>query len=396
MTKRIVFCADGTWNGPEPQTDASVLDGNDAHGELPEVPVTNVVKLFSNLAGRVTPETLALPGEQEKILLDAQGAATQIAKYIHGVGDSKNILIKLLGGVLGAGIIMRIVRGYTFISRNYSPGDEIHIVGFSRGAYTARALAGMIVKVGLLNPATYDVDDKETAYRLGVAAWCRSKSVALQGAGKLTELGNAVINVVQGFLGHQLRADGLIANIDIKSVAVWDTVGSLGIPLYAGNSRFDVFRFTDTALSRQVENGFHAMAIDEMRSDFPVTQWDARPDVTQVWFAGAHADIGGGYARSESGLSDLALLWMTQKLTQAGVSFATPPTYVASTQNVQQAIHMPWKQSPFNFLEQRMRQVMADSTFHSSVVERWKQDGNYRPDALSAFKPLGPTRFDSC
>ena len=394
MAKRIIFCADGTWNGPEPQTGASALDGNDAHGELPDVPVTNVVKLFSNLAGRVTPETMALPGEQEKVLVDADSTTTQIAKYIHGVGDSKNILIKLLGGVLGAGIIMRIVRGYTFISRNYSPGDEIHIVGFSRGAYTARALAGMIVKVGLLNPATYDVKDKETAYRLGLAAWCKSKSVALQGAGKLTELGNAVINVVQGFFGRKLKPDGLIENINIKSVAVWDTVGSLGIPVYAGDSRFDVYRFTDTALSTQVENGFHAMAIDEMRSDFPITQWDARAGVIQVWFLGAHADVGGGYARGESGLSDVALQWMTQKLTQAGVSFATPLTYIPSTQNIDQAIHTPWKQPPFNFLEQCIRQVPPNSTFHSSVLERWKQDANYRPAALSAFKPLGPTRFE--
>jgi glutathione S-transferase len=203
-----------------------------------------------------------------------------------------------------------------------------------------------------------------------------------------------VLNVVQGFFGRQLKENGLIANIGIKSVAVWDTVGSLGIPFYAGDSRFDVYRFTDTALSAQVANGFHAMAIDEMRSDFPITRWDARAGVTQVWFIGAHADVGGGYARNESGLSDISLQWMTQKLTQAGVNFATPPTYVPATQNVDQPIHTPWKESPFNFLQHAVRQVEATGTFHRSVIARWQQDGNYRPDALSAFKPAGPTRSE--
>ena len=90
------------------------------------------------------------------------------------MGDSSNPVIKVLGGVFGVGIIARIVRGYTFLSRWYEPGDAIYIVGFSRGAYTARALAGVIAKVGLLNRATYDPEDKAEAYRLAVAAWAKA------------------------------------------------------------------------------------------------------------------------------------------------------------------------------------------------------------------------------
>src|SRR6185295_346112 len=93
-----------------------------------------------------------------------------------------------------------------------------------------------------------------------------------------------------------------------------DTVGSLGIPAYAADTRFDVYRFTDTALSTRVELGFHAMAIDELRRDFPVTRWDARDGIEQVWFAGAHADVGGGYLPVESRLSDIGLSWMMKKL----------------------------------------------------------------------------------
>ena len=138
MSKNIVFCADGTWNGPEEHTQQSPIDTADTAGELLGGALTNVVKLYANLAGRPTPETLALQNEQEKTLLDVAGNTVQIAKYLHGVGDSNNVVIKVLGGVFGMGVIARIVRGYTFISRYYQPGDAIHLAGFSRGAYTAR------------------------------------------------------------------------------------------------------------------------------------------------------------------------------------------------------------------------------------------------------------------
>ena len=241
---------------------------------------------------------MTMRDEQEKVLADAAGATVQIAKYVHGVGDSESFLKKAMGGMFGMGVIARIVRGYTFISRHYDPGDEIHIAGFSRGAYTARALAGMISSVGLLNRAEYDPTDTDEAYRLGVAAWCKCKNMSLHGAGKLTDLANHMLNFVSGFFARQLDADQLIANVPIKSVAVWDTVGSMGIPAYAADKRFDVFRFVDTKLSNKVQHGFHAMAIDELRADFPVTAWDSRAGVKQVWFVGAHADVGGGYTRA--------------------------------------------------------------------------------------------------
>src|SRR5687768_7333736 len=126
MPKTIIFCADGTWNGPENETGKSVADGDDKFGELSGDALTNVVKFYSNLAGRPTTETLTLHDEQEKELPDSAGNVVQIAKYMHGVGDSRSKAIKVLGGVFGVGVIARIVRGYTFISRHYKPGDEIH------------------------------------------------------------------------------------------------------------------------------------------------------------------------------------------------------------------------------------------------------------------------------
>jgi uncharacterized protein (DUF2235 family) len=383
MAKRIVFCADGTWNGPEQQTGVAPIDSGDEHGELQGAKVTNVVKLFANLAGRVTPQTMTMRDEQEKVVPDAAGGVVQISKYIHGVGDSDSFLKKAMGGMFGMGVIARIVRGYTFISRNYDPGDEIHIAGFSRGAYTARALAGMISSVGLLDREEYDPNDKNEAYRLGVAAWCKCKNMSLHGAGKLTDLANHLLNFVGGFFARQLDADQLIANVPIKSVAVWDTVGSMGIPAYAGDKRYDVFRFVDTKLSNKVQNGFHAMAVDELRGDFPVTAWDSRAGIKQVWFVGAHADVGGGYSAQESRLSDIALEWMMRQLAEVGVRLATPLTYKPEPL-IGPAIHQPWSKTPFALLPRSPRQVASTDTIHDSVLRRWQADSSYRPQALAA------------
>ena len=102
-----------------------------------------------------------------------------------------------------------------------------------------------------------------------------------------------------------------------------------------------------------------------------------------MWFLGAHADVGGGYAETESRLSDVALQWMMQKMTEVGVRFATPLTRVPNCQCGTQAIHTPWDNSPFNVLAQTPRTPLLEDTFHASVCERWKSDANYRPQALS-------------
>jgi glutathione S-transferase len=383
MPKAIIFCADGTWNGPEEQTGKSVADGDDDAGELTGDTVTNVVKFYSNLAGRATPETLRLKDEQEKRLVDAAGNTVQIAKYIHGVGDSSNVIRKVMGGVFGMGVISRIVRGYTFISRCYEPGDAIYIVGFSRGAYTARALAGMICRVGLLDTSKYDVNDKEEAYRRGTAAWYSSKGLTFSGSSWFSRIANKAVGALQRAIGkHDLNTSDLITNVPIKAVGVWDTVGSMGVPLYVSDGRADVFRFTDTQLSGLVEFGFHAMAIDEMRVDFPVTKWDTRKNIEQVWFSGAHADVGGGYAAAESRFSDVALQWMMTKLGGVGVTLATPLTCVPDCGCSTEFIHKPWEQSPFDKLLKKARTPAADDVFHASVVQRWKLDTAYRPSAL--------------
>ena len=368
MGKNMVFCADGTWNGPPETTGASVTEGDDSRGETSKV--TNVAKLFGNLAGAVTADTQTQRNERETIFADPGGDSLQIAKYIHGVGDSADLLIKLLGGTFGTGVVARVVRGYTFVSRNYLPGDSIYLAGFSRGAYTARALAGMITGVGLLNPETYDTSDKELAYALGLSAWIRYRRQALKEANMATRLANDLVSLAQRLKSKPLPADGLVADIPIKAVAVWDTVGSMGIPLYAGTNRLDIFRFADQSLSPQVEFGFHAMAIDELRRDFPVTKWEERENVEQVWMIGAHSDVGGGYASEESGLSNIGLGWIMQKLTSVGVRFAKPLPIALSPLSPAQTIHAPWSAPPFLGMPGAIRPLSKTDVFHQSVLQR--------------------------
>jgi uncharacterized protein (DUF2235 family) len=386
MSKHILYCADGTWNGPGDGSDPTDIDS--AQPPQGSDDVTNVVKLFANLAGQVSPETVALRDEQEKRLADANGATVQIAKYMHGVGDSANVINHVLGGIFGMGVIARIVRGYTFISRNYLPGDAIHIVGFSRGAYTARALAGMIARVGLLNPATYDPADKGEAYRRGYEAWVRSRQLSFLGNGVLANALNQFLGFVEDAFGRAtLKSSDFIANVRMNSVAVWDTVGSMGIPEYIQGKRRDLFSFVDLKLSPLIDHGLHAMALDEQRRDFPVTRWTSDPArIEQAWFIGCHSDVGGGYPRSESGLSDIALQWMMERLQSLGVSFADPPVYVCASA-LAQPIHQPWVQPPFN-IDATQRKPLDGDTYHPTVPRRWQ--------SLLAYQKLWPLGFTGC
>lgn len=387
MPRTIVFCADGTWNGP---------GGNDATDK--GKPWTNVYKLFTNLAGINSDADSRLADEQERSLSDANGDVLQIAKYLHGVGDSDNFLVRILGGTLGAGIITRIVRGYTFVSRNYVPGDRIILVGFSRGAYTARALAGLIAGRGLLDAARIDMTDKDMAYRLGAAVWFDFRKSRLQAnlplLGRLEELAVDL----PAFLSRPPDAP-MVADVPIEAVAVWDTVGSLGIPLYVRqDERADVFRFADTILSGKVRHGFHAIAVDERRDDFEPTFWDADPRIQQCLFPGAHGDVGGGYpiANGESGLSDAALDWISDRLSLQGVAFAGKPG-TPTKANPAATAHQPWNSLPFSQMPKSARIFAADRKLglSASLLARLKagpvlddpgkREFDYDPKNLAAY-----------
>jgi uncharacterized protein (DUF2235 family) len=384
MPKNIVFCADGTWNGP-----------GQADSDDPNSPASNVFKLFLTLAGVDAPGTAQLAKEQERTLT-VEGEIQQVAKYLHGVGDSSNLLDRLIGGEVGVGLITRVVRGYTFVSRNYAAGDKIHLVGFSRGAYTARALAGLISAMGLLSPAVADPDNKGAAYRAGAAIWYQWRRDVLSAMGhRLDHFAEIMVDLPHFF--HQPPDLTDMLQAPIEAVAVWDTVGALGIPIFSGqHAAVDVFQFADTTLNGNVRNGRHAISIDEEREDFTPTLWASDPGrIVQVLFPGAHADVGGGYPTSnnESGLSDIALRWIGRELRELGMIFAPEPV-IAFHPDPAGTAHRPWEEPLWLALPRAARQLPPGLGLSQSVIDRINA-GPVLPDPRAPAARYLPTNIDS-
>ena len=386
MAKIIVFCADGTWNGPGKPDDSGQSSGT-----------TNVLKLFLSLMGQDTPDTVMLGDEQEKTYGDDNGLR-QVAKYLHGVGDSRNPLVRLMGGAFGAGTITRIVRGYTYISRQYVPGDRIVLVGFSRGAYTARALAGFIIGQGLLNPII-GLADKERAYRLGAAAWYAYRK-KINTDDSWAEKFDSIVTNLPGFVTSTLPPGSLVADVDIHAVAVWDTVGALGIPDYALNGeRLDTFQFASKDLNARVAHGIHAISIDEQRRDFTPTLWNDRSGIVQALFAGAHADVGGGYPNCEIGLADASLAWMRTQLSDPRIGVMMNAPIAPFNANPLDVSHQPWTEMPWNIPDPSGKPTAEPRQFtgltpaitlglHASVLQRWDQKVRRVPDpANTPYQP---------
>lgn len=261
--RRLILCLDGTWNSND-QSDT----------------ITNVVKLLR-----------AIPGV-------ADDGTSQILYYGRGVGTTRGE--KWSGGFSGAGLDDKIIDAYRFLGNNYQPGDEIYLFGFSRGAYTARSLAGLIQLAGLLHPTCLGepLDAVLSIWRANNIPGGKHQAIAQ--------------------IAHLQRH----APVRITCIGVWDTVGSLGIPGdWARHTSFaSRWYFHDVHLGPQVDVALHALAIDEKRAAFPPTLWEkpinqALPPgqiVEQVWFAGVHSNIGGSYA--DSRLADITLDWMIKRL----------------------------------------------------------------------------------
>ena len=284
------------------------LDGT---GQIKNQPhPTNISLIFDALGG--VPSD-AGNGSWETTVAAPAAAAT--GKYLPGVGTQGDPVLKILGNAFGDGIAVPIVRGYTFLSRNYEVGDEIVITGFSRGATAARALAGLVAAKGLLVKEKYDYDDKTVSYLRAVSAWYsyRDPNPELADRARLEFIGGTIGKQVP-----ELEATDYTAPPTIKAVAVFDTVSSLGLPLLGptGVPTFD-FSICNTALDGNIEKGFHALSADESRDLFSPTFWADREGVVQQAFPGCHSDVGGGYP--SRGLSDGALDWMLTQITSVGV-----------------------------------------------------------------------------
>jgi uncharacterized protein (DUF2235 family) len=277
MSKRIVLCSDGTGNA----------EGKNAG--------TNVFKTYKAIA--------------------RHGVKEQIGFYDNGVGTEKRKIFRAIGGAFGFGFAKNVKDLYTFLARTYKhqDRDEVYLFGFSRGAATVRAFAGFLNACGLVDLfGREDLDRKQqedlidqafNAYRKGREAAAEFKK------------------------NHCIR-------VPIKFIGVWDTVSALGFPKDLGlvidvlekvaNKVFP-HSFYDFELNPDIENVCHALALDDERRSFEPILYDekseraAKTNVEQVWFAGMHSNVGGGYPRQ--GMSNCTLQWMMDKAAALGLEF---------------------------------------------------------------------------
>ncbi|MFI3272692.1 MAG: DUF2235 domain-containing protein [Pseudomonadota bacterium] len=345
MAKNLLICFDGTWNTAQ------------SEGEHEDNEATNVWRLFKLAQGDVYEE-----GKGSS----ANYAASQIKWYDEGVGTAW--YERLRGGLFGHGLDENILQGYMALAELYEEGDKIFLCGFSRGAYTARSLGGLIYRCGLV--------DRHKLEEMGESLQKNS----------LTDLGKACEKALTLYHDYDNEEDEkekesthAVASfrklysrtVPIECIAVWDTVKALGLPSavvdwlpFGLGERYNAARygFHDDTLSPIVRHGYHALAIDEHRADFASVLWDdnnnecthvvqnectyvmqnecnqvitidnlsvsdtplndKKPKTSQIieqrWFCGAHSDVGGGY--ESRALSDQSLIWMCHKLDECGLS----------------------------------------------------------------------------
>ncbi len=262
MARRIVICADGTWNRAEAKNP------------------TNVALL------------------QRALPTHAPDGVEQVVCYDPGVGTG-GFLDRWVGGVTGSGIGKNVRDAYEALAANYQDGDDVYFFGFSRGAYTVRSALGMLRNCWLLKPGDLNRARLREAY--------------------------SIYRGREGPDDERARRfrEAHCREVSVKFLGVWDTVGALGIPVSWLNwLTRRKYQFHDVTLSRIVENAFHALSIDERRRVFRPSLWAARDvpgqRVQQKWFAGVHCDVGGGLR--DTSLSDLALIWMLERAGECGLA----------------------------------------------------------------------------
>jgi uncharacterized protein (DUF2235 family) len=335
--KRIVICADGTWNERE-QVD-------DKTGKRKPSNVTKVART---------------------VLPKSAGGVDQIVYYHEGVGTEGG-LDKFTGGAFGKGMEENIRNLYRFIVYNYDPGDELYFFGFSRGAFTVRSLAGFMNKVGLLEkdddfytPEVYGLYEHNHAK--GSPAWEKAF--------------------------HNIR--GTRPCPTIRFIGVWDTVGALGAPGAVGqwlNPR--KYQYHDIGLHPTISNAIHALAIDEQRKPFAPSLW-TRPNgwlgnLEQAWFPGVHTNVGGGY--HPDGVANEPLHWIVEKAEAVGLEFDKPvlARYLPCFNSSLRDSMKPWYQV-FGDHKRPIGKHAADGeAVHQAALDRRQHFPRYRPTNLEAF-----------
>jgi uncharacterized protein (DUF2235 family) len=414
--KNIVICCDGTGNQ---------INEN----------ISNVLKLYRML--RKTDKT----------------EPHQAVFYDPGVGTLERPdpwrkvwqdTITVLGLATGYGLDNNVLAAYEFLVRNHQEGDNIYMFGFSRGAYTVRVLAGLVHKVGLISPQQANLAGAGlTAYKQ-FGAGNERQGVGLDSQ-QLTDTADDIDQNGPATRDDQAAQFARILSTrwpTIRFVGVWDTVASVIVPR---PDRFYLPSLEELAYTQHnpsVKTFRQACSIDERRRMFRLKPWrdpqtfmhnrfsqtnNAEPqDILQVWFAGVHADIGGGYPEKESGLSKFPLIWMVDEAVKCGLAV-----------NPQTVNHLAWgiprKGSPFTYVspdimypphnsmtaawrtleyipksdkykewparksylgfytpDAEPRPIPPKAFVHESVVKKMQNDPSYRPDNLPKDRQIFP------
>ncbi|CAD6887923.1 unnamed protein product [Tilletia controversa] len=310
---------------------------------------------------------------------DADGIP-QITFYQNGVGTSTGFLTNIISGATGIGLSENLIEAYSFIVDNYRAGDEIFLFGFSRGAYTARALSGFILWAGIMSKAQlafirpiYQAycrrspsKPEETDWAARVlfyftGTWPSEESTRVEGQ----EIDKRKQSCVRDPERLEAQRSGpQVEPPQIKFIGVMDTVGALGVPGQFGTPwARRQFEFFDTGLSSNIKNAYQALALSENRKDFAPTLWDNfDPSIgnrmKQVWHIGSHGDVGGGHPHH--GLSDIVLASLCAQLTDhpEGALLALDLEHIKAVQDRTEA----WaQQEPYRsrswFMGREARQV---------------------------------------
>ncbi|KAL4779433.1 hypothetical protein BJX76DRAFT_88591 [Aspergillus varians] len=274
-TKRLIVCCDGKelYHGT---LQILTITGTwqDATADSSEPP-SNVTRLSRALSRTARVEENGVQREIPQIVYYQKGVGT-------GLGD------RYFGGVTGVGLSANVRAAYGFLAENYSDGDKIYFFGFSRGAYTARAIAGLVCQWGLLTPRGMDnfFSVYDDFYGRKIESYSEEKRQRL------------------GFRDPLPR-------FTVELIGVWDTV-AFHKP-WLGRWYGEQLEFRNTLLSREVKYAYHALALDEERTAYQPTLWHQPDDadgqeLLQVWFSGVHTDVGGG--GEDPRLANIALAWM--------------------------------------------------------------------------------------
>jgi uncharacterized protein (DUF2235 family) len=306
MPKNIILCSDGTGNS-----------GGKGYG-------TNVWRLYK--------------------AIDLHHSTAQVSIHDDGVGTRDFVLFKMLGGAFGWGLKRNVKHLYKFLVVQYergqdgAPADDIFLFGFSRGAHTVRMVAGMVCRCGLVDRTQCDSErelDKriDAAYDAYVKCFARTVRQREPHSGSPADAAQYIVSdaakpcVEPPELTHFRAQKDVILDVPIKFIGVWDTVNAVGVPVDELREGLDLLQrvaIHDKTLHPLVHHACHALSVDDQRHTFHPVLWNEHKlapgqTIEQVWFAGVHSNVGGGYPKDQMAL--VALNWMMTKASQQGVFF---------------------------------------------------------------------------